>query len=90
MSISHKQQNITKTIKMLLTTLCMRYIIISQTTNERGEKMRNIRLKTEGLTEEENEEIYDFFRKLRRKRRIKAKKELSYELKMGEKKCVTR
>lgn len=52
--------------------------------------MRNIRLKTEGLTEEENEEIYDFFRKLRRKRRIKAKKELSYELKMGEKKCVTR
>lgn len=52
--------------------------------------MRNIRLETEGLTEEENKEIHDFFRKLRRKRKIKNKKDLSYELKMGEKKCATK
>ena len=51
---------------------------------------RNIKLKTKGLTEEENSEIYNFFRKLRRKRKIKNKKDLSYELKMGEKKCATR
>ena len=51
---------------------------------------RNIKLKTKGLTEEENNEIYNFFRKLRRKRKIKNKKDLSYELKMGEKKCATR
>ncbi len=38
MSISHKQQNITKTIKTMLTILRMRYIIISQTTNEREER----------------------------------------------------
>lgn len=38
MSISHKQQNITKTIKTILTILYTRYIIISQTTTEREER----------------------------------------------------
>lgn len=52
--------------------------------------MRNVRLKTKGLTEEENKEIHDFFRKLRRKRKIKNEKKLSYELKLGKKKCATR
>lgn len=50
---------------------------------------RNIKIKTEGLTKEENEEIHDFIRKLSRKIRIKRKK-ISYKLKMGEKRCATR
>lgn len=51
---------------------------------------RNIEIKTEGLADEENEEIHDFIRKLSRKNRIKSGKNISYKLKMGEKKCVTR
>lgn len=50
----------------------------------------NIKVKTEGLTEEEEKEIHDFMRKLCRKRRTKSGKRISYKLKMGEKKCATR
>lgn len=51
---------------------------------------RNIEIKTEGLADEENKEIHDFIRRLSRKSRIKSGKNISYKLKMGEKKCATR
>lgn len=51
---------------------------------------RNIEIKTEGLADEENKEIHDFIRRLSRKNRIKSGKNISYKLKMGEKKCATR
>ena len=51
---------------------------------------RNIEIKTEGLADEENTEIHDFIRRLSRKNRIKSGKNISYKLKMGEKKYATR
>lgn len=51
---------------------------------------RNIEIKTEGLADEENKEIHDFIRRLSRKNRIKSGKNISYKLKMGEKKYATR
>lgn len=51
---------------------------------------RSIKVKTEGLTKEENAEIKDFIRKLRRKSKAKEGKVFSYKMKLGKKLCVTR
>lgn len=50
----------------------------------------NIKVKTEGLTDEENQEIYNFVRKLRRKSKCKNGKRVSYKMTIEEKTYVTR
>ena len=50
----------------------------------------NIKVKTEGLTNEENEEIKTFIRSLKRKRKAKKGERTTFKIKMGEKTYVTR
>ncbi len=50
---------------------------------------QNIKIKTEGLTEKENEEIHNFLRTMRRKGK-RENKRISYRLKAGEKEYATR
>ena len=49
----------------------------------------NIKVKTEGLTEKENEEVREFLRMLRKKGR-RENRRISFRLKAGEKTYATR
>ncbi len=51
---------------------------------------RNIKIKTEGLTQEENERIHSTLRLLNIRRRHEGKESISYEIKTENKTCVTR
>lgn len=51
---------------------------------------RNIKIKTQGLTREENERIHNTLRLLNRRRRHEGKESISYEVKTENKRCVTR
>lgn len=51
---------------------------------------RNIEIKTEGVTQEENEKIHSMLRLLNRRRRHEGKERITYEIKTENKTCVTR
>lgn len=51
---------------------------------------RNIKVKTQGLTQEENKRIHNTMRLIKRRRRHDGKESISYEIKTENKTCVTR
>ena len=63
----------------------------SGNSEKKGYKVKiNIKVKTRGLTKEENSEIHDVLRKIKRRRRFKGKEGTSYKLETEKSICVTR
>ena len=63
----------------------------SGNSEKKGYKVKiNIKVKTRGLTKEENSEIHDVLRKIKRRRRFKGKEGISSKLETEKSICVTR
>lgn len=51
---------------------------------------RNVKVKTRGLTKEENLQVHNMLRQINRRRKREGKERISYKLETESKICVTR